>query len=342
MKPAGAPESSQRQDRPGEPPAADRPPQLAVDLVRLVRPLHAAKAFLLVPIALIGAAPWPLAVVGRVVWAAVAFALASAVVYVGNDIADRHRDRYHEVKCRRPIAAGRVPVWGGYLYCAVLLVLLTLVIVATAIPYWPLLAYLALNVAYSGVLKHVPLVDVGTVAFGFALRAFQGYLAAGERVAGWLLITVFSLSLLLLLGKRRRELLDSGVMHRPALHGYSVELTNWLLQVTSVLALVSGLIYLGTESPFGPDYGQVAMVLSTPFALFALFRYLHLQLLGRDGGDPVRILLRDRVMVTISMLWAVTLGITLVLAHNPALADVVQNLGLNLGTATGTPNGREE
>jgi len=311
----------------------DRPPSLAVDLLRLIRPSHAAKAFLLVPIALIGAAPWPPTVVARVAWAAVAFVLASAVVYVGNDIADRHRDRYHEVKCRRPIAARRVPVWGGYLYCAVLLVLLAAVIVVAAIPYWPVLAYLALNVAYSGVLKHVPLVDVGTVALGFVLRVFQGYLAAGERIAGWLLITVFSLSLLLLIGKRRRELLEAGTSHRPALHGYSVELTNWLLQVTAVLALVSGLLYLSTESPFGPDYGQAAMVLSTPFALFALFRYLHLQLVGRDNGDPVRMLLRDRVMVTISVLWAATLGVTLLLAHNPALADVVHDLGLNLGTA---------
>jgi decaprenyl-phosphate phosphoribosyltransferase len=303
----------------------DRPPSLAVDLLRLIRPAHAAKAFLLVPIALVGVAPLPPAVVGRVAWAAIAFVLASAVVYVGNDIADRHRDRYHEVKSRRPIAAGRVPVWGGYLYCAVLLLLLTSIIVrfmiTAAIPYWPVLAYLALNVAYSGVLKHVPLLDVGTVALGFVLRVLQGYLAAGERIAGWLLIAVFSLSLLLLIGKRRQELLEAGVTHRPALHGYSVELTNWLLQVTSVLALVSGLMYLGTDSPFGPDYGQVAMVLSTPFALFALFRYLHLQLLGRDGGDPVRILLRDRVIVTISVLWAAALGVTLVLAHNPALAD---------------------
>jgi decaprenyl-phosphate phosphoribosyltransferase len=319
---AGVLGGPQRQDPPPEQTAKGRP-CLVADLVGLVRPLHSAKALLLVPIALFDASAWTLAAVGRVAWAAAAFILASAAVYVGNDIVDRHRDRHHRIKRHRPIAAGRVRVLVGYLYCAVLLGLLAVVLGVGPGPYWPVLAYLVLNLAYSGVLKHISLVDVGVVALGFVLRVIQGYLALGERVAGWLLVTVFSLSLLLLIGKRRHELLEAGAVHRPALRGYSVELANWLLQVTSVLALVSGLIYLGTESPFGPDYGQVAMVLSTPFALFALFRYLHVQLIGRDGGDPVRILLRDRVMITISTLWAATLAIILVLAHNPALADAV-------------------
>jgi decaprenyl-phosphate phosphoribosyltransferase len=321
MEPADAPESSPRQDLPE--PAADPRPRSAIDLIRLVRPLHSAKALLLVPIALIDASPWTLAALERVGWAVVAFILASAAVYVGNDIADRHRDRHHPVKRHRPIAAGRVPVWAGYAYCCALLALLAAVIVVGSEPYWPLLAYLGLNLAYSRFLKHVPLIDLGTVALGFVLRVVQGYLAIGEGVTGWLLVAVFSLSLLLLIGKRRQELLDSGAVHRPALHGYTVELANWLLQITSVFALVAGLMYIGTAAPFGPDYGQAAMVLSTPFALFALFRYLQIQLMGHGGGDPVRLLLRDRVIVITSMLWAVALGVTLLLARYPALAAVL-------------------
>ncbi|WP_193318486.1 UbiA prenyltransferase family protein [Nonomuraea phyllanthi] len=290
------------------------------DLAALIRPSHAAKAILLVPVALIGTSSPSLAEVVGVVWATVAFMVASAAVYIGNDIADRHRDRLHPVKRHRPIAAGRVGVLASGACCAVLLAALAAIVARAPASFWPLLVYLGLNVAYSRVLKHIPLVDVGAVAAGFVLRVVQGYEVTGDRAPAWLLITVFSMSLLLLIGKRRQELLEAGAGHRPALRGYTMELTNWLLQIASVLALVSGLMYLRDEGPFGPEHGQTAMMLSTPFALFALFRYLQRQLVGKEGGDPVRVLLRDRVMVANLMLWAATLGVTLVLVHHPALA----------------------
>ncbi|WP_189161403.1 UbiA prenyltransferase family protein, partial [Sphaerisporangium melleum] len=291
---ADVPESPQRTE-----PAPDRPAEarsnLIADLAGLIRPSHTAKAILLVPVALIGTRPWSVAALAGIISATIAFILAAAVVYIGNDIADRDRDRHHPVKRHRPIASGRVGVPCALLFAGVLLVLLGAIVIRSPAAYWPLLVYLALNVAYSRRLKHIPLVDVGTVAAGFVLRVVQGYEVTGGQVPAWLLITVFSMSLLLLLGKRRQELLDGGAAHRPALSGYSMELTNWLLQIASVLSLVSGLMYLRDEGPFGPQHGQTAMMLSTPFALFALFRYLQIQLVDEGGGDPVRVLLRDRV-----------------------------------------------
>ncbi|UBU09491.1 UbiA prenyltransferase family protein [Nonomuraea gerenzanensis] len=311
---ADVPESPQRQEDTQDRDTQTRRRPLA-DLAALIRPSHAAKAILLVPVALIGAAPPTPAEVVEVMWATVAFMVASAAVYIGNDIADRHRDRLHPVKRHRPVAAGRVSVLTAAACCAVLLAVLAAVVARSPAASWPVLVYLVLNVAYTRLLKHLPLIDVGTVAVGFVLRVLQGYEVTGDRVPGWLLITVFSMSLLLLIGKRRRELLEGGAPHRPALRGYSMELTNWLLQIASVLALVSGLMYLRDEGPFGPQHGQTAMMLSTPFALFALFRYLQLQLVHKEGGDPVRVLLRDRVMVANSVVWAAVLGVTLLLVH---------------------------
>ncbi|MGW3350511.1 UbiA prenyltransferase family protein [Nonomuraea rubra] len=311
---ADVPEIPQRREAAHDRAVATRRRPVA-DLAALIRPSHAAKAILLVPVALIGPAPPSLAEVAGVFWATVAFMVASAAVYIGNDLADRHRDRLHPVKCARPIAAGRVGVLTAGVCCAVLLAVLAAIVARSPAASWPVLVYLVLNVAYSRGLKHVPLVDVGVVAAGFVLRVLQGYEVTGDRVPAWLLITVFAMSLLLLIGKRRQELLEGGAAHRPALRGYSMELTNWLLQIASVLALVSGLMYLRDEGPFGPEHGQTAMMLSTPFALFALFRYLQLQLVHKQGGDPVRVLLGDRVMVANSVLWAAALGVTLVLVH---------------------------
>ena len=297
-------------------------PSLLADLVTLSRPLHAMKSLLLVPIALVDSLRWTTDGLAAIGWAAGAFIVAAAAVYVGNDVADRDRDRHHPVKCQRPIAAGRVSVRAGILYCATLLAVGVLVGLGPGGPYWPVLAYLVLSVAYSRGLKHVPLLDVGTVALGFVLRIVQGYVALDEPVSAWLVVAVLSVSLLLLTGKRRHELLGAGAAHRPALRGYNIELINLLLPLTGVLSVVAGLIYLATDAPFG-SYRQVAVLLSAPFALFALFRYLQVLVVNGGGGDPVRVLLRDRAMVVTGVLWAGTLAAILVLAHNPALANGV-------------------
>jgi decaprenyl-phosphate phosphoribosyltransferase len=294
---------------------ADRRPGRFAGLVALSRPPHAVKNLLLVPVALLDSPHWTVDQLGAIGWPVLAFTLAGACVYVGNDIADRHRDRHHPVKSHRPIAAGRISVRAAILYLTALLVLLvTVTALAPGGPYWPVLAYLVLNVAYSRGLKHVPLLDIGTVALGFVLRVVQGYVTLGTPVSAWLVVTVFSMCLLLLTGKRRHELITAGLAHRPALHGYSVELTDQLLPLCGTLSVVAGLTYLATEAPFG-GYQQLAVLLSTPFALFVLFRYLQLLVVHRDGGDPVRILLRDRAMAIAGVLWLGSLAVILAVVH---------------------------
>jgi 4-hydroxybenzoate polyprenyltransferase len=285
------------------------------ELVALSRPSHATKNLLLVPVALVDVPHWTVGALASLCWPVLAFSLAGACVYVGNDIADRDRDRHHPVKRDRPIAAGRISVRAGVLYCAALLTLLAaLVAIAPGGPYWPVLAYLALNVAYSRGLKHVPLLDIGAVALGFVLRAAQGYVTLAAPVSAWLLVAVFSICLLLLIGKRRHELITADLTHRPALRGYSIELTDQLLPLCGVLSVVSGLTYLATDSPLGA-YQQLAVLLSAPVALFLLFRYLQVLVVHREGGDPVRILLRDRAMAVTGVLWLAALALILAVVH---------------------------
>jgi decaprenyl-phosphate phosphoribosyltransferase len=290
-------------------------PRPGADFLLLLRPLHVAKSLLLVPVALIDTPGWSLPELTRVGWAALTFSLAAASVYIGNDLADRECDRLHPVKSRRPIASGRISVRAGRFSGACLLVALAgLVAFAPGGPYWPVLAYLALNVAYTRFLKRIPLIDVCAVAFGFVLRIVQGYVSLDTRASEWLLVAVFSVSLLMLIGKRRAELLEAGADHRPALRGYSIELTNQLLPLTGVLAVTAGLIYLGTEARFG-QYQHIAVLVSAPFGLFALFRYLQVLLVNGGGADPVRALLRDPVMVATVGLWGGSLAATLLLAR---------------------------
>jgi decaprenyl-phosphate phosphoribosyltransferase len=289
-------------------------------LLALVRPSQWVKTVLVVPLALVTTGAFGVAGLYRTGWAVVAFAVASSIIYVIDDIADRHRDRLHPVKRSRPIAAGRVPVRAAALLAVALAgALLAILVLGPAMPWWPLLAYLALNVAYVRVLKHQPLIEIGTVATGFVLRVTQGYLALGTRPPAGLLLAVFCTCLVLVLGKRRQELLVAHADHRPALRGYSVELIDHLLQFTCTLTVAATLFYLQGETSFG-RYAPAAAFVSAPFALFAVSRYLQAVLVRGVGGDPVRALLHDRAIVITALLWSAVLVTISAFAHDPALA----------------------
>lgn len=294
-----------------------------LDLISLARPVHWIKSLLVVPVAAADPAAWSRTSLERVAWATVAFILASALVYLFNDLVDRSLDRRHPTKRNRPLAAGKVSSPPLILYGLALLAGFgALVFVGPHGQSWPVIGYLTLNVIYTCGLKHLALLDVGAVSAGFVLRVIQGSVAAETRVAGWLLLTVFSGSLLLLLGKRRWELLEVGSGHRPSLRGYTVELTNHLLLLTGALCLISALAYLRTEAPVAP-YGQAAMLISAPFALYAISRYLQIVLVREGGGDPLRTLLGDPALVVAGTLWVAALSLLVMVHKTPTIPIVL-------------------
>lgn len=292
--------------------------RLVRDLVTLIRPHQWAKNLLVVPLALIDTPRLGLAAIGRVAWAVVLFIAVSALVYVWNDVYDRHRDRAHPTKRNRPIASGRVSVPAAYAFGGMIAVsLVAAVLLGPAIPWWPMAVYLALNIAYSRGLKHLPLLDVLVVAGGFLLRVVQGYLAAGSAVSSWLLVSVFALCLLLILGKRRHEMSVGGSTHRPSLAGYTVQYLDLLIVLCAALT-VSGFLGYVQETIAAP-YQALALVGSTPFALFAVARYLQVVVVDGDGGEPTRVLLRDRAMLVNALLWGALLGGVLLVTQYPGL-----------------------
>ncbi|MEJ3746349.1 UbiA prenyltransferase family protein [Actinomycetes bacterium KLBMP 9797] len=278
------------------------------DLLSLTRPGQWAKNPFVVPVALLDLPVWSVAGAARLLWAVAAFTMASALVYIVNDILDRHRDRAHPTKRRRPIAAGRVPVrWAVGLAVVQFGLLAGTLALQPWQRWWPVAAYLVVAAGYSLALKHVPLVDVFVVAAGFGLRLMQGYVVLDVDPSGWLLICVFSLCLLLTFGKRRQELVATAGAHRPALRGYTVPLIDQVMVLSAVLSVGAYLLYMRTEAPLG-EYALTAAVLSAPLALFGVFRYLQVVLVDSGGDNPVRLLLRDPALVTNALLWAALSG----------------------------------
>jgi 4-hydroxybenzoate polyprenyltransferase len=295
-------------------PTAGAPPRLAGygrDLLTLARPVQWLKNLLVIPVALAGDAAWTATTLLRTGWAVAVFCLASSLVYVINDLSDRELDRGHPVKRHRPVAQGRIPVSGAWFYAGAIAVALGVAVAAgPAMPWWPLFAYVAVNLAYSRWLKNVPLLDICLVAAGFGLRVLQGYAATGSAVSGWLLVAVLTACLVLVVGKRRHELATAGVAHRPALRGYNVALTDQLLAVNAILAVMTFLLYLRFDAPVGGHHTLLSIV-AAPLALFGVFRYLQAVLVRQRGGDPVDALLRDRLLLADVALLALVVGIAL-------------------------------
>ncbi|WP_170047641.1 UbiA prenyltransferase family protein [Couchioplanes caeruleus] len=287
-------------------------------LLALIRPGQWSKNLIAVPLALLSDPVLPLAGYLRLAWITCLFILASAMVYVLNDYADRRRDQAHPVKRHRPIASGEVsPAEAIVLAMALAAALLVLTLAGPTRAAWPAYIYLVLNVAYSCGLKNVPLLDVLIVSCGFVLRAVAGCVVLGFSLSGWLALTVFTGSLLLSLGKRRHEMLqtsDDG--HRPALGAYSVQLLDHLILLNSGIVLMATMTLF--HSDLASEYGRAAMMFSAPFAVLLIFRYLQVVFVVGGGAEPARLLVRDRPIVGTAVLWAVAL-IALRLAE---LADV--------------------
>lgn len=242
------------------------------------------------------------------------FCATSSAIYLLNDIVDRERDRVHPLKRHRPVAAGTVSVHAA----AVLAVVLAGTAVLAAITLSPLLAliilgYLALQVAYSFLLKHAALVDVIVIAFGFVFRAAAGGVVLHVNISAWFLLCAFLLALFLALCKRRHEknLMESSTDSRPSLHRYEMKLLDQLIAIVSAAVIVCYSIYT-----LWPDttrkFGTSGLALTIPFVIFGIFRYLDLVYRKEGGGRPEKVLLSDLPLLANLFLYGLTvLGIFL-------------------------------
>jgi 4-hydroxybenzoate polyprenyltransferase len=232
--------------------------------------------------------------------AALAFTLMASAVYLLNDLADRDYDRAHPEKKFRPIASGALGTGAAATACVVL----ALAALAAAFPLgWRVVLVLALyaafNIGYSAGLRKEPVIDVLLVSFGFVLRPVAGAYAIGVPVSSWLVVVSMLLALSLALLKRRAELvtLESALNHRPALGGYSVRFLDQLVAITTGAGIISYALYT-----FQSEHGA-RLVITLPFFLYGVFRYLYVVYENGAGSSPEEVFLRDRRLQLDSLLY---------------------------------------
>lgn len=233
------------------------------------------------------------------------FCLISSAVYIFNDLLDVESDRQHPVKKNRPIASGRLPVPAA-VAAGVILVLGSLAGGYALAWQFALtvLVYFALMLAYSKWLKHVPILDVLILAAGFVLRVHSGTtLIVVERFSPWLYVLMTLLSLYLGFGKRRAELAllaSDAASHRKVLDGYTLPLLDQFITIVSGTTIVAYSLYTFFR-PEAPE--NHSLMLTIPFVVYAIFRYLYLIQVKNVGGEPEEILLTDRPFQVALVLW---------------------------------------
>ena len=237
-----------------------------------------------------------------------AYCAASSAAYLVNDVVDAPRDRRHPVKCMRPIARGDVSPRSALLVAAALNAAAFGAMAAIGLRSLALvIVFSALQCAYTLSLKRIALIDVMAIAATFVIRATAGAEAVSVRISPWLFLCTGLLALLLALGKRRAELVLVGEesWSRPVLSEYTLELVDQLVAVVASATVISYSLYTFTARD------SKAMMVTIPFVLFGIFRYLLLIHRRGLGEEPENVLLGDVQIQATVVCWTITAGIIL-------------------------------
>jgi len=235
------------------------------------------------------------------------FCLLSSTVYIFNDIADVEGDRQHPKKRHRPIASGKLPI-GTARIAAIAILVICFPAAYFLSPNFALIAviYFVMNLLYSTWLKHIPLIDVMIIATGFVLRVVAGVsLIQVERFSPWLYVCTSLLALFIGFGKRRSELVllaEGANSHRKVLDGYTIELLDQLIVMVCGSTLMAYTLYT-VFAPNLPDNN--AMMLTIPFVMYAMFRYLYMVQVKGAGGAPEDLVMTDRPLQASVALWGI-------------------------------------
>jgi len=237
----------------------------------------------------------------------VLFCLISSAVYIINDLVDMPKDRLHPEKRNRPLASGALNPR--------IAIMTASVIVVGCLPWalsigWQLAAilygYLLLMTAYTFWLKNIVIVDVLTIAAGFVLRVGAGVaVVSAERFSPWLYVCMVLLALFLGLGKRRQEIVlmnENSASTRRILAEYNLRFVDEMLSLVSASTVMAYATYTFSAPSLPENY---TMMLTIPFVLYGIFRYLYLIHVKGETDPPDVVVLKDRALLLDVLLFGV-------------------------------------
>jgi len=250
----------------------------------------------------------------RNVLAFVLFCLISSSVYLINDLTDIEKDRQHPTKRLRPLPSGRLQPRVAAI-AAGLFPLISIPLAFLLDLQFGLVAltYLATMITYSLLLKNLVIVDVLVVAAGYLLRVAGGVIVTGVPFSPWLYLCTTLLALFISFSKRRHELLileGAANEHRATLNEYTPHLLDEMIAVVTSTTVVAYSLYTFSAPNLPPNH---TMMLTIPFVLYGIFRYLYLIHVRNEGGTPEELVFKDKPLLLDIALWGLTVLLVLYL-----------------------------
>jgi 4-hydroxybenzoate polyprenyltransferase len=300
-------------------------------ILRTARPRQWLKNFSVFAAPLFAGSLFTTRVYTQSIKAFVVFCLVASGIYFVNDIIDAPKDREHPIKKNRPIASGTLSEKKAWIVAFVLIltsVLYSFAFIGSFFSY-AIIAYVLLQVSYSLYFRNVIILDSLIVGTGFVIRVFAGGLASMTSISSWLALTTIGLSLLLAFGKRRSEktilrkhLAEKGVAKtRKTLRHYPDTLLDAMLSMSATYSIITYSLFVFQISP--QNVGRTLltvlpsilrspkwMMLTIPLVIYGVARYLYIIYEKGEGESPERVMLSDRPMLGVVVLWALcVLGI---------------------------------
>ncbi|MCR4614952.1 MAG: decaprenyl-phosphate phosphoribosyltransferase [Clostridiales bacterium] len=238
------------------------------------------------------------------VFAFLSFCFISSAIYFINDIRDKEKDRNHPTKKNRPIAAGKISVKAAVIFTVFLIVLAAGFNVLCFNLYSSLLLalYFAINIGYSFGLKNIPLLDIAILVAGFLIRALYGSVVTGILISNWLYLVIISVAFYLGLGKRRNELKKQGDEDtRKVIKKYPFAFLDNNMYMCMGLIFVFYALWTVDEKTIAV-YQSANLIWTVPVVMLIFMKY-SLTVEGNSDGDPVEVLLRDKLLVGLCVLY---------------------------------------
>lgn len=279
--------------------------------IKLMRPHHYIKNILIFLPIIFSKNIFNWGVLKNTLIGVVAFSLMSSIVYIINDIMDVEADKKHEKKKYRPIASGAVSIKSAIILAVVLFAISIVLnwyiksnLLATCIFY----GYLVMNILYSIKLKHIPIVDIVILAFGFMFRVIYGSEITSIEISNWLYITILAFSFYMGLGKRRNEYKKLGKDGREVLKYYNESFLTSNLYMCMALGIVFYSLWcmdIGTNLN-----GFINIIWTVPLVLIICMKY-SLDIEGDSLGDPVDVILSDKLLLSLTLIYGIIMFVAL-------------------------------
>jgi len=238
----------------------------------------------------------------RVLYGFITYCLISSALYIFNDIMDLVSDRDHPRKRNRPIASGAVSIRAAVIWLCGLGLIGLIIAGELGVPFFLVtLVYIILTVAYTLYFKKIVIIDVMIIATGFVLRTLAGTVVINIKISSWLLICTLLLALFLALVKRRQEISNSGLgSGRKTLESYPITFLDQAITIVTGSTLTGYFLYA-----FSSWHGE-HLLLTVPFVIYGVFRYLLLIHRERAGEEPEEVLFSDLPFLVNLALWVIT------------------------------------